>query len=339
MELIDNLSVLPVEQFLADGMNWDVFISCGSFETRCTRSSELFRDSLVQLTTSIIFDYKEKDPEGKGEENLQIMRSQLTEICNSVNVFDSESVSRPSEGIKKFLGFLSQGNINLSNKDVIVDITVFTKPYFFLLFKVMIEKFSIRRFHVVYTEPERYKSKNTNNDEIILTEGLDRIESIPGFAGSSLKLKDALIVVMGFEGKRSNEVFSIVNPERAYAINGFPSFQPGWHTISMEANLRFLEESGAHSNVFLASAADPFDVRKVVSQIIQDIRQNYSDLNVVIAPLGTKMQAFGVLLSALHDNKIKVIYPFPSTYKTDYSFKYGPTLIFAVDLDGLAVEA
>jgi len=282
---------------------------------------------------SIIFNYKETDPENKKEENIKRIKNNLKPISKSVHVFDTESVSRPSEGIKKFLSFLKEKNIDLSDKEIILDITVFTKPYFFLLFKVMREKFNLHRFYVVYTEPEKYKSKNPNKNEIILTEGLDRVEPMPGFTGSSVNSKDALIVILGFEGKRALDVFYSVNPELTYAVNGFPSFQPGWHKISLEANLRFLKESYASDHLFFAPALDPFETKEVISQIIEEIRENNQDLNIVIAPIGTKMQAFGVLLNTLQDNTIKVIYPFPSVYKADYSYRYGPSHIFEVDLN------
>lgn len=332
MRLIENLSVLSIEDFLTELRQWDVFISCGSFETRCTRSSDIFLDKKVEIGTSIIFNYKETDPENKKEENIQRMKNNSEQICKCVHIFDTESVSLPSEGIKKFLIFLKEKNIDLSDKELIVDITVFTKPYFFLLFKVMRERFNLRRFRVVYTEPEKYKSKSSNKNEIILTEGLDRIGSIPSFAGSSANSKDALIVILGFEGKRAMEVFSNVSPELTYAVNGFPSFQSGWHKISLDANLRFLQESGASNHLFFAPAVDPFETKKTVSQIVKEIEDNYPDFNIVIAPLGTKMQAFGVLLYSFQNSSIKVIYPFPSVYKADYSYKYGPTWIFEVNL-------
>ena len=330
MRLIENLSFLSIEKFLSPPRKWDIFISCGSFETRCTRSSDIFIDKKVEIGTSIIFNYKETDPKNKKEENIQKMKSNLEQICKCVHIFNTGSVSLPSEGIKKFLVFLKEKNIDLLDKEIIVDITVFTKPYFFLLFKVLKEKFNLRRFHVVYTEPEKYKT--------ILTEGLDRTGSIPGFIGSSASPKDALIVLLGFEGKRATEVFYNINPELTFAINGFPSYQPGWHKISLEANLRFLGESGASDYLFFAPAVDPFETKKVVSQIVKEIEEDNQDLNIVIAPLGTKMQAFGVLLYAFQNNTTKVIYPFPSVYKADYSYKYGPTWVFKVDLKKLNSE-
>ena len=335
MRLIENLSILSIENFLAEPRKWDVLITCGSFETRCTRSSDILLRKKVELGTSIIFDYKETDPEKKKDENIQKMRSNLKQISKCVYIFDTVSVSLPSEGIKNFLMFLEKKGIDLKDKEIAVDITVFTKPFFFLLFKVMRETFNLRRFHVVYTEPEKYKGKNSNKREIILTEGLDRIEPMPGFIGSSVNPKDALIVILGFEGKRAIEIFYNVNPELTYAINGFPSFQPGWHKISLEANLRFLKESGASDYLFFAPATDPFETRITVSQIVKKIQEYNEDLNIVIAPLGTKIQAFGVLLYVLQENTVKVIYPFPSVYKPDYSYKYGPTWILKVDLDML----
>jgi len=335
MRLIENLSILPIENFLIQPREWDVFISCGSFEKRCTRSSNIFMDKKVDIGTSIIFNYKETDLENKKEENIQSMKSNLEQICKCVQIFDTESVSLPSEGIKKFLMFLKEENIDLLNKQLIIDITVFTKAYFFLLFKIMKEKLNLHECWVVYTEPEKYKSKSTDRNEIILTEGLDRVESIPGFVGSSVNSKDALIVILGFEGKRSREVFNSVDPGLTYAVNGFPSFQLGWHKISLEANLLFLQESGASDHLFFAPAVDPFETRNTVSRIVEEIEKKNKDINIIVSPLGTKLQAFGVLLYALGNKKIKVIYPFPSVYKPDYSYKYGPTWIFKVNLDGL----
>lgn len=335
MRLLENLSLLSLEEFLTQPKKWDLFICCGSFEERCETSSTIFLDKKVELGTSIIFNYKETDIRNQKEENVQKIKTNLKNISQHVYIFDTESVSSPSEGIKKLLVFLKGNNINFLDKEIIVDITVLTKPYFFLLFKVLREKFNLRVFHVVYTEPEKYKSRSSDKNEIILTEGLDRIESIPGFLGSSANPKDALIVILGFEGRRSLEVFYNVNPELSYAINGFPSFQPGWHKISIEENLRFLRESGASNRLFFAPAVDPFETKRVVCQVAKQIGQ---DINIVIAPLGTKMQAFGALLSAFQHPAMKVIYPFPSLYKADYSYKFGTTWILKVDLLKLTDE-
>lgn len=335
MKLIQNLSVVPMENYLIKSRKWDFFVTCGSFEERCIRSSDILLSKNISIYTSIIFNFKENDIGGKKDKHIKTMVRKLKRICENVLVFNAESVSSPSEGIKKFLLFLTEKNIDMLNKQVIFDISVFTKGYFFLLIKVLKERMHIDALHFAYTEPEKYRSKNLDKNQIILTEGLDRIESLPGFTGSSIHTKDALIVILGFEGKRSLEVFNTVNPELTYAINGFPSFKPQWHKISLEANLLFLRESGASTHLFYAPAVDPFETYKTLSNIIMDIQHINNDMNVIIAPLGTKPQALGSLLYALAHPRTTIIYPFPSVYNTDYSYKYGPTWILKVGFDKL----
>lgn len=334
MKLIENLSVVDLDDFLKKPKKWDIFISCVFSEERGTKGSNAFLDRNVEIETSIIFNYKEDIPENRKEKNIDLMKNNLGQICSFVYVFDTESISKPSEGIKKFLIYLRDKNISLVDKEIVLDITVFTIPYFFLLVKTLKERFNLSKFHVIYTEPEKYGGENSNSG-IILTEGLDRIESIPGFFGSSVNSKDALIVLLGFEGNRSIEIFYDVSPELTYAINGFPSFRPGWHKVSLEANLRFLKESRAFEHLFFASAVDPFETREVLSQIDEELKRRTETSNTIIAPLGTKTQAFGALLYALQEKSVKVIYPFPSYYKPNYSQGYGHSWIFEVNLDTL----
>lgn len=335
MKLIENLSVVLLEETLAKPRKFDVFITCGSFEERCIRSSAIFFDKRTEIRDSIIFNYKETDPKNKKEENMQEMRKNLEQVSDRVRVYDTGSVSLPSEGIKRFLEFLRENHLDMSSRRVTTDITVFTKPYFFLLFKTLREKFGMSKFLMVYTEPKGYKNKEPDTGEIILTEGLDRVETIPGFFGSCVHSRDTLIVILGFEGKRSMEVFQTVSPQTTYAINGFPSYQPGWHRMSLEANMHFLMESRATDHLYFAPAIDPFETAKILSYIVKS--DEIKDSNIIIAPLGTKMQAFGTLLHSLKDTSAKVIYPFPSTYKADYSYGHGPTWICEVNLDTCCV--
>lgn len=97
--------------------------------------------------------------------------------------------------------------------------------------------------------------------------------------------------------------------------------------------MSFLQESGAIENLFYSPAIDPFETKKLIEKIVEDIKGHDHDYNVIIAPLGTKMQAFGALLHSITDKTIKVIYPFPSKYKSDSSENYGQTWIFAVKIE------
>jgi hypothetical protein len=325
---IPNLSVVPLQDYSKTNKCWDIFLCCTSFEDRCSRSSEILNTINAEIKTGIIHNYKECDPQNFRGINAKIIEDNLQPISNQLYHYLGSSVSDPKEGVSRFLEFLQEKNVNLIGKSVLIDITVFTKPFFYLLVKTFKDKLGLRKFSVIYTEPERYKTVNQANGEIILTQGLDRIESIPGFLGSSVNQKDALIIILGFEGKRALDVYYHISPEITFAINGFPAYQPGWNKVSLEANIRFLTESKAHERLYSAPAMDPFETEKVLRNICDEIRPK--GLNIVIAPLGTKIQAFGAMLYALKDNDAKIVYPFPSYFKTDYSYKSGPSWIFEV---------
>lgn len=335
MQLIENLSIIRLEDYLDDPREWDIYLSCVSFEERCIKSSKILSDKNNDIGCSIIFNYKEIDDYGLKMRHLEEMKENLNQISNSIHVFNSESVSSPSEGVKKFLKFINENHIDMANKKIVVDISVLTKPYFFLLIKVMNEKFGIGQFHVIYSEPAEYNFTDSKTDRFILTLGLDRIESIPGYIGSNVNSSDALIVILGFEGKRAIEVFQNLNPSICYSINGFPSFRPGWHRISLEENLRFFEDSGAFDHLFFAPAIDPFETMNVIHRIVQEIKETAPSLDIAVAPLGTKMQAFGVLLYALKNKFLRVVYPFPSRYDINYSSGCGISWIFKVNLESL----
>jgi hypothetical protein len=332
MRLIENFSIIPLSEYLQGNKNLDILITCGSFENRCLGSCDVLQDIEVRLKSSIIFKYPENDPKNAKEKNIKKMKAILDCISTESYIFDSASISQPSEGIKKFLSFLKDINLNLNNRNIIFDISVFTKPYFFLLLKAIKERFGMRKFHIIYTEAVEYPFDSKKN-ETILTEGLDRIESMPGFMGSTVNLEDALIVILGFEGKRSLEVFYAVDPEVCYCLDGYPSLQPGWHKKSIEANLRFLDESGAFRHLFFAPANDPFETMDALERIINEIKEKNSDLGITIAPLGTKIQAMGALLCNFLNKNIRIVYPFPSSFAAIYSDKYGRSWIGKIDLD------
>ena len=133
----------------------------------------------------------------KKDKNISMFKDNLKSQSSLITIFNSDSVAKPSEGIKKFMSFIKD-NIDFKDKSIMIDISTFTKPYLFLLLKVMKEIFNIAKIYVIYTSPEKYKEPSIESGKIILTEGLDRVESIPGFTGNNVYPIDALIIILGF---------------------------------------------------------------------------------------------------------------------------------------------
>jgi len=330
MKFLDNFSVIPLEKISSSDVKFDFFICCSSFEERCYRSVNILKLNKIRIEKSLVFKYLESDPDNKRDRNLNKLQRNLGKISGNITLFDKCSVNKPSEGMKAFKQFLIEESVDLHNKLVVLDITVFTKPYLFILIKLLKEEFELDKIFIIYTEPEVYGKRN--NNEYTLTDGLYHINHIPGFHGHPINTNDALIVLLGFEGNRALDIYYNVNPDVTYALNGFPAFQPGWQMKSIEMNKRFLSESGANLHLFNAPANDPFETMRILEKIIEDLNTNWPNLDVVIAPLGTKVQALGTLLCALKNQKIRIVYPYPSQYSTNYSEGYGISWIFKVSL-------
>ena len=202
MKLIENNSIIPLKDYLTKDKDWDYFICCSSFEERCTRTSDIMLTKKIKIGTTILFNYIEKDTGNKKDKNIKKMKRTLEKMSNSVKIFDNPSVFKPSNGIKLFKTFLNENKLDLLNRHLLIDITVFTKPYFFLLFKMLIDEYHLQNFDILYTEPSNYGNENVKN-EFSLTQGLDKVNSFPGFRGQSVNSEDVLIVILGFEGKNS----------------------------------------------------------------------------------------------------------------------------------------
>lgn len=99
--------------------------------------------------------------------------------------------------------------------------------------------------------------------------------------------------------------------------------------------MRFLIESRSIDHIFFSPTNDPFETAKVLKIMVGTIRKKHFNLDIVVAPLGTKMQAFGVLLFVLKNKFVRVVYPFPTEYSSNYSKGHGETWIARVNLSNI----
>lgn len=331
MILFPNLSIVNLldsdEQIYN---NFDIFVLSGSFEDRCSRGIDILSTLGSRIQNSIIFNFKDVDPEKRKNTNLMKVIEQISSISQKYYIYNSESISSPSSGVKKFIKYITENEIDFTNKKILIDISVIPKPYYFLLIKVFKDLYDVNELFIIYTEPKGYKKMS--DGKYILTEGLDIVKSIPGYSGSNIMNKNALIMLLGFEGNRSLEVYLAVEPDITYAINGFPSHNPIWHKISFESNIRFLKESNSFQRLAFSPTIDPFATYDKIKELVSEIKTKSPEFNIVICPLGTKIQSLGVLLFAVKNRDVKVIYPFPSIYRIDYSYEYGDTWIMHIDM-------
>jgi hypothetical protein len=216
------------------------------------------------------------------------------------------SIKDPSECIKAFM----ETGIELKqDMKVAIDISCFTKPYFFVILKYLRDCVRLPSITVFYTEPKSYMGGSVLKS-YHSTSGPLSVMEIPGFPGEEFRnSKKVLVVLLGFDGELSSFITDEISPEKTIVVNGFPGYFPKFKDISMINN----EKMVGGSDVKFARGNNPFEVYN----LLQVLHKSYSDNTFFnIAPLGTKPMALGACLFAINNPTVRIVYPLPEKYES-----------------------
>ena len=301
----------------------DTFISSISYEERFARGSQILDENNITINTKVLFYY-----------------NQVLQTYNRVAAeaqFDTAFTIRQNdkklyldmydemEGLLTFKAYLEENLNQFEDKNIIVDMSVMVKPYFLLLLKHL-SMVRTNRIGFIYTEPESYDTFDT------FTKGTIATQDIPGFSGKkTLSKKDALALMLGFEGNRAMSVSNEINPELTIPINGFPSFQPKFKDDSIVQNKELLKDDVIFKNLKFAPAYDPFETQHTLNEIYEEYS---NDFNISIAPLGSKPMALGAGFFALEHDDCRVIYPYPQKYFPKSSRGWRQSWLYVAQIEG-----
>lgn len=207
-------------------------------------------------------------------------------------------------------------NIFKSSDRIAIDISCFTKPYFYFIIKLLKERCLITNIIAFYTEPQSYLfSKKGLFNTFHASSGPLSIMEIPGYSGQEDRgTERKLVILIGFEGDLSREINEDVSPISTIVVNGFPSYTTKCKDISLIANEKLISDHGVRKQY--ARANNPFEVYN----LLQSIRRSEGSNSFInIAPLGTKPMALGACLFALHNPDVRVVHPLPDKYEDKYS--------------------
>lgn len=231
-----------------------------------------------------------------------------------LNIKNLQEIDCEIKAPNSVLKALTLNNPN-GRKKIGLDISCFTKPYFYFLIKLLKEKFNVKNVSAYYTEPQSYLFPKGLFDLFHTSKGPLSITEIPGYSGLEARgAKRKLVILLGFDGDLSKEINEDVAPNSTIVVNGFPSYAPKFKDISLIANEKLVGDESIE--VRYAKANNPFDVYNLLAAI-----KDESDRNTFInvAPLGTKPMALGACLFALHNSAVRVVYPLPQEYEDKYS--------------------
>jgi len=310
--MITNYNTVEIENSKMFNKNTILILSSG-LEERSLGTLYFLKNSKIIISKIIIFDYLEIEC----DENMMKMIELAKEVASDIFIQDNCIFSNPTQSLKSY--FSENNNLYENDELITVDITSFSIPYYFSLLSFLVNKFKHNLINIIYATPESYADRQEDIDEIKLSEGLNKVAAIPGFQGLKKYSKDVLIVLLGYEGKRSLEVLNATEPDSVYALHGMPSYKIGTEEISILANKEFLREANINDGIFYSSAIDPFDTYNVLKEIVSIVKSKDSNANITISPLGSRLQSLGIFLYTYKNGDIQVAYPIPSSIEKGYS--------------------
>lgn len=299
--------------------HFDCFLIAGGSDCRAYEVLKKAKSDNVKIDNVYFFDFDERK---KGiNKKFKDAYNEYQKLGFNINKI-SCSIQDPSACIKS----LPKLGIDFSkHEQPAIDISCFTKPYFYLILKHMqlINKFS--SISVFYSEPKSYVFPKGLFSSYQSSIGPLNILEIPGYSGSDVRgQKRILVILLGFDGDLSREINEDVAPSETFIVNGFPGYAPKFKDISLICNERLIQEKNSEINYCRAN--NPFETFNLLETLKKDekLQSRYGNFFMNIAPLGTKPMALGACLFAIHNPEVRIVYPMPENYikvTTDNSWK------------------
>ncbi|HCU35994.1 MAG TPA: hypothetical protein DGT21_11265 [Armatimonadetes bacterium] len=213
---------------------------------------------------------------------------------------------------------------------ITVDITTFTKQYLLVLLKWIEHHLPNAAVRTVYT-PGQYGE--TRAQQARFTWGVKDIVTVPMYGmPPSPESSDVLVIFLGYERERTYRLWRTLEPDLTIAVIGVPPAFPGANYTSEILNARILNSKTDDIAIRSCSAVDPADA----ARLLCDVAAEHEGCNLVVAPLGTKMQTLGLyLFSRRREGRAaQIMYALPLRYDEKYYTVGHTSYVYEFDLAG-----
>lgn len=230
--------------------------------------------------------------------NSEMIITFMDPTIDSIKGLDPVSLTR------KLVQTFEEGSL------VLIDITSLCVQAIFILL-LELHRISIPlNVFASYVIPKTYNlgTRSSRIPDYILSERVDTIKAIPGFAQEYDRDKAMLFVTLGFEGGRFLQIQQYFENDRNIRpILPLPSYHAGWHGITLKGNIDIIDDTRSAAVLERFPAIDPFRIVKY----LQKWHDDHSARSMVVAPIGTKPHALGVALLAVNNKDVVVVYDHP----------------------------
>lgn len=279
----------------------DCFIIAAGADYRSYENLEKLVSLGCDIRKLIVFDFTQRHVQDDIEYSSSY--SKFEEIYEGDTINIETDISDPTTCIPN----LTKKTKIESNYNIGLDISCFTKPYFYVLLKYL-AYINLDQLLVFYTQPRTYRFSDGSYCSFRSSSGPISVREVPSFPGSDDRNDERmLIVLLGFDGDLSSEISEIVAPTKTVIVNGFPSFETKFKDISLINNEKLVNNS---SKLLYSKSTNPFEIYNTLKELVS----MNNDAAINIAPLGNKPMALGACLFAIHNPQVRIIYPYPEKY-------------------------
>lgn len=218
-----------------------------------------------------------------------------------------------------------------------IDVTGMLRPH--LLFMVMmLEVLGVRRFQVMYSEPDYYRAKGSTSFSGGMISGVRQVAGYEGVANPDTD-DDLLIIGMGFDAQLVKEVAEDKDKAEKVQLFGLPSLRADMYQQSVLRSREVADLLGdpnfSPGHRATAPANDPFVTASVLSEVVASREAKRSPTNLYLCPLGTKVQALGFSLFFLAECRGKnrsILFPFSTRYSPETTQGLSRIWLYEVEL-------
>lgn len=278
----------------------DVFICCGSYESRC----RTIADALEPSSVGIAIISENVNFSSHVSDNCEYLRRRFAPRISDVKM-DSTNPLATGDALRDSL----QVAYKDTSQVYLIDITTFTHESLLILMRLLtIYLKKDDRAIFAYTSAAEYSVGATDENKW-LTKGVADIRSVLGYPGEGIPSRPThLIVLVGYEHERASRLIEAYEPNLISLGYGEPGTATNpKHQKSNEYFHRLVKTTASiywRVDNFTFSCSDPWDTEIAIQKCVT----SNPSYNVILAPMNTKISTVGAGLAALNCESIQLCY-------------------------------
>lgn len=289
-------------------LEYDVFICCSSFESRCMSVPQKVRRKKYKKVLIL----KNKNGGNSIQENAAVLEKYFPSTAKVLDM-DFEDPLSIADTISSELG---KGFASKKIK-VLLDISTFTHEALMICLRILSLKKNIASITCTYINASDY-CPDLPTDKKWLSRGCNNLHSILGYSGLLLpSQKNRLIVIVGYEYHRAADIISSFEPNTLTLVYGSP--ENATTEKNKDANKMYVElvqdMSFEYSDVECKEI--PCNDPDQTAAILEQIYENHRDENLIIIPMNNKLSTLGVIKSLLNNQEVQACYAPAVVYNED----------------------